>query len=356
MKKLLVAIILVGIVATPIYLLRGKIAPVVFKRAAVTAMLADSIAELGDGLHLVLCGAGGPLPDPNRSGPCVAVIAGGSLYIVDAGTGGARNLGRLRYNLGKIEAVLLTHFHSDHIDGLGELATLRWVQGNHTTPLPVYGPPGIEKVVSGFNAAYALDAVYRNTHHGDSVTPLSGHGMLPRSFEVPPPRESRKVLDKNGVTVETFVVDHTPVRPAVGYVFRYKDRSIVISGDTSRSDSLEAVALKADLLVHEALSPALVGIMNNAASMTNNKGLEKITVDILDYHATPVEAAGSARVAKVRHLLFYHVVPALPLPGLEAAWLEGVEEEFPNFTLGRDGTTISLPAGSREVLVVRRGL
>ena len=111
-----------------------------------------------------------------------------------------------------------------------------------------------------------------------------------------------------------------------------------------------------DLLVHEALSRELVGIINRAASRTNNQSMEKIMADILDYHASPVEAAESARVAQVRHLLFYHIVPAMPVPGLEAAWLEGVEEVFPNHTLGRDGTTISLPAGSRDVVVVKRGL
>jgi ribonuclease Z len=356
MRKLFVLILLLAIVAVPVYLLRGTISSKLMQRAALTAMLTDSLAKLDDGLHLVLCGAGSPLPDPNRSGPCVAVIAGKSIFVVDAGSGGARNLGLIRYPLGNIEAVFLTHFHSDHIDGLGELATLRWVQGNHTSPLPVYGPPGVADIVSGFNAAYARDAVYRNDHHGDAVAPLSGHGMAPLRFEVPPDAETAIIYDQDGISVEAFGVDHTPVSPAVGYVFRYKNRSIVISGDTSRSASLEAVARKADLLVHEALSPELVGIINQAASMTNNKAMERITLDILDYHASPVEAAQSAKAAEVRHLLYYHVVPALPLPGLEAAWLEGVEEIFPAYTMGRDGTTISLPAGSREVVVVRSGL
>ena len=79
-------------------------------------------------------------------------------------------------------------------------------------------------------------------------------------------------------------------------------------------------------------------------------------MDILDYHASPTEAAEIARDAGVQHLLFYHIVPALPLPGLDAAWLEGVPEIFPDYTLGRDGTVISLPAGSTAVYVVSEGL
>ena len=88
----------------------------------------------------------------------------------------------------------------------------------------------------------------------------------------------------------------------------------------------------------------------------NPKQRIEITHDILDYHASPLEAAEIARDAGARHLLFYHIVPPLPLPGQDAAWLDDIGVIFPNYTLGRDGTTISLPAGSKDVLVVRKGL
>jgi ribonuclease Z len=109
----------------------------VLSAATETAMSDNLLDELGDGLHITVCGAGGPMPDPKRSGPCVAVVAGGKIFVVDAGTGGAKNLARLRYPLGDIAALFLTHFHSDHIDGLGELAMMGWVNGANTAPLPV---------------------------------------------------------------------------------------------------------------------------------------------------------------------------------------------------------------------------
>ena len=319
-------------------------------------MLANPLVDLGEGLHVTLCGAGGPLPDPNRSGPCVAVVAGKRLFIFDAGTGGARVLGMLRYPLRNIEAVFLTHFHSDHLDGLGEMATLRWVQGNHTTPLPVFGPTGVTDIIDGFNQVYARDAIYRNDHHGDSVAPLSGHGMVARPFPAPDTGESRRIYDSDGVVIDTFTVDHPPVTPAVGYRVRYRGRSVLISGDTRKSLTVENLARNVDLLVHEALSPELVQMINAAAVKTNNRSMEKITRDILEYHASPLEAAEVARDAGAGHLLFYHVVPALPLPGLDSAWLDGVDVIFPKHTLGQDGTTISLPAGTRDVVLVRRGL
>jgi len=137
---------------------------------AVTARFAqDALADRPDGLYVLVCGAGGPMFDASRSGPCLAVQAGPHLFVVDAGTGGVRNLMRFGVAAGRIQAVLLTHAHSDHIDGLGELGVQRWVGGNHTTPLPVHGPPVVEDVVAGFNLAYGADFGYRAEHHGETV-------------------------------------------------------------------------------------------------------------------------------------------------------------------------------------------
>jgi ribonuclease Z len=110
------------LVALALWALRAPIAVRVMERVLARNMAADPLAELPDGLHVLLCGAGGPLPDPVRSGPCVAVVAGRTMVLVDAGSGGARNLGRMQLPPGLAEALFLTHFHSDHIDGLGEIA------------------------------------------------------------------------------------------------------------------------------------------------------------------------------------------------------------------------------------------
>ena len=353
MKKLLVV---VAILAVVIYTQRGPIAERIMARGAQAAMNADVVGELGDGLHVALCGAGGPLPDPKRSGPCVLVVAGKSLFVIDAGTDGLRNLNRMRYPTGDIEAVFLTHFHSDHIDGLGELATIRWVNGGNEQPLPVYGPTGVERVVAGFNAAYSQDAVYRNDHHGDAVAPPKGFGMIAQEFAAPAMGELETLLKTPDLTVSALRVDHAPVSPAVGYLFNYKGRTALITGDTNKSSNIEKFAEGVDLLVHEALAPHLVMIMNETATTMGNENLAKITFDILDYHASPVQAAETARDAGVGHLLYYHIVPPLILPGMEAAWLEGVDEVFSDYTLGEDGTTFSLPAGSDAIELIQKGL
>jgi ribonuclease Z len=341
--------------AAALYALRGPIALRLMERALARNLGADPLAALPDGLHVLLCGAGGPLPDPARSGPCAAVIAGRALVVVDAGTGGARNLQRIGFAPGLVEAVFLTHFHSDHIDGLGELAMLRWTGAAREAPLPVVGPAGVEEVVAGFTRAYRQDSAYRVAHHGPEAVPPTGAGMTARPFAPPAPGEAPLVWEVGGLRVTAFAVEHDPVRPAVGYRFEYGGRSLAISGDTRKSENLAARVRGVDLLVHEALAPELVGRIQAAAAAAGRANLAKLASDIPDYHTTPVEAAEVAAAAGARHLLLHHVVPPLPLPGLDAAFLEGVSDAFPGgVTLGRDGTLISLPRGGDRVDVSER--
>ncbi|MFN0186009.1 MAG: MBL fold metallo-hydrolase [Aquabacterium sp.] len=321
---------------------------------AAQRLSADPVKDLPDGLHVGLCGAGSPFPDEQRAGPCTLVLAGQRLLVVDVGAGSVRNIGRMGFSHGRIDAVLLTHFHSDHIDGLGELMLQRWVAGARTEPLPVHGPPGIEQVVGGLMQAYAQDRHYRVAHHGAATVPPTGFGGLPRAFTLGP--EGRVVvLREDDLEVVAFAVDHAPVHPAVGYRIAYKGRVVVISGDTKASTAVRREARGADLLVHEALSPALVAALREGARRTGRTHLVKIFDDIPDYHATPRQAAETARDAGARYLLLNHIVPALPLPGLEQAFLGGADDIFTGpLKVGRDGDFISMPAGSTAIQATRR--
>jgi ribonuclease Z len=354
-KRLFVVLLLLALILLA-YDQRAAIALRVMPIAVEKVMSGDRLGELGSGLHVALCGAGGPMPDPKRTGACVAIAADNVLYVVDAGTGGVRNLARMGFPLGNIAAVFLTHFHSDHIDGLGELAMMRWVSGANIEPLAVYGPAGVHDVVEGFNKAYAADAGYRQAHHGDMVAPPEGAGMTPIEIASPEAGQSRVVYQNGDLRVETITVDHYPVEPAVAYLFHYRGRSVLVSGDTVKSKNIEKFARGIDLLVHEALAPNLVNIMNAAARTVGDQRMAKITHDILDYHATPVQAAETARDAGVGHLLYYHIVPPLTLPGAQAAWLEGVDEVFSDYTVGQDGVTFTLPPDGDEIIKVRSGL
>jgi ribonuclease Z len=312
----------------------------------------DTIKDLPDGLHVALCGTGSPFPDPTRAGPCTAIIAGQRLFIVDAGEGGARNLGYMGIPAAKIDAILLTHFHSDHIDGLGPLLLQRWGLGTFQTPTPIYGPTGVEKVVDGFRAAYAQDFGYRVAHHTDQVMPPGGAGGKAMPFALPPVGQGDQVvvLDDGGLKITAFRVDHAPVEPAVGYRFDYKGRSAVISGDTKKTVSLVAAATGADLLIHEALQPTMVGLLQAEFEHKNMPNMGHVMHDILNYHTTPEEAAREAQAARVQQLVFNHIVPPLPVSYAYPAFVGDAGQFFKGpITVGEDGMLFSLPAGQTTI-------
>lgn len=313
-------------------------------------LTSDFVGTLPDGLHVLVCGAGGPLPDTKRSSACLLVIAGDTVFLVDVGSGSARNMALAGIPPSRIERVFLSHFHSDHIDGLGEVATLRWAAGDWKEPLPVHGPDGVAEIASGFNLAYRRDQTYRTAHHGIEVTPPSAAGLSASAFRLPAKGVFPVVFEKGALRISAFSVDHQPVSPAVGYRIEYKGRSIAISGDTAKSSNLIEASRGVEVLFHEALSKKLVGVMNQSARNVGNATMAKITADILDYHASPVEAAESAREAGVQALVVYHVVPPLPLAPLERIFEQGMGEAFDGpIEISVDGTFVSLPVGSDEI-------
>jgi len=331
------------------YAFRMPISLAVAKTFAAKRMATDTQKDLADGLHLGLCGAGSPFPDDKRSGPCTVVVAGKKLLVFDAGSGAARNLGKMGFNLGHIYAIFLTHFHSDHIDGLGELMLQRWVTVSNKTPVPVYGAAGVEEVVGGLLQTYRHDQHYRVTHHGDATMPASGFGGTPVRFEVDADK-AVVVLKDEDLEITAFAVDHGPVHPAMGYRVNYKGRSVVISGDTKKSATVQREAQGVDLLVHEALSTPLMAILKDGATQSNRLNLVKIFDDVLNYHTSPEEAAELARDANVGYLLYNHIAPPLPLPGMADAFVGKANTVYTGpIRVGEDGDFISLPAGSKVI-------
>lgn len=332
------------------WIFRPQIGERLFARAVENAVARDVIGDLTDGMHVVLCGSGSPFPDPTREGPCSAVIIDGKMFIVDAGGGAVRNLGRMGLNAGAVEALLLTHFHSDHIDGVGELLFQRWTGGGRDAPLPVFAPEGIVPIVEGINAAYAADAAYRIAHHGADVMPPSGAGGVPRAFVFAKGQTEQVIYDRDGILITAFMVDHEPVTPAVGYRFDYKDRSVVFSGDTAKSEAVEQACDNCDLLVHEVLNARMVGKTEKALRDAGRDRLAKIMADIPEYHATPVQVAETAEASGAKMLVFSHIVPAVPIGYLEAYYLKGVNDAFSGTTvLGQDGMLFSLPANKNSI-------
>ena len=352
--RILWVVVVLVLLASSVYFFRAQLSVAVAKRVAVSHLAADVPSELPEGLHVGLCGAGSPMPDEKRGGPCTLVLAGKRMFVFDAGNASSRNIGRMGFVHGRIEAIFLTHFHSDHIDGLGELMLQRWVSASNAAPVPVHGPAGVENVVAGFMQAYAQDQRYRVAHHGEATMPSSGFGgkALPFTLDA----QGRALLLKDAdLEIVAFAVDHAPVHPAVGYRITYKGRSVVLSGDTKKSAAVQRAAAGADLLVHEAMSTPLMAILQAGAGQAGRPKLRQLMLDIIDYHSTPEQAAQTARDAGVRYLLLNHIAPPLPLPGLEKAFLGDASSIYAGpIRVGADGDFISMPVGSHEVSAGRR--
>jgi ribonuclease Z len=342
---------LAALAAGGFYAFRMPLAELAFARAVERNIGRSTASDLPDGLLVYVCGAGTPLPDPMRAGPCLAVIAGDRHLVFDSGSGGVRTLTRMAYPVGRIDAVFLTHLHSDHMDGLGELMMQAWVNGGRSVPMPVYGPTGVDEVVEGFDAAYRIDGTYRAAHHGPDIANPAGHGGEGLAINLPAgPGGSAIVYDEGGVTVTAYKVDHAPVKPAFGYRVDYKDRSVSFSGDTIYSENLIAASEGVDILFHEALNANMVIAMRDAAAGSGRADLAKILGDILDYHATPEDAAKAAEAAGVRQLVYYHTIPPLPSRALNALFMKDAKAHFGGpMDVAVDGIIWSLPAGSTAV-------
>ena len=302
-------------------------------------------------LRLVFCGTGAPFPDGHAAKSCLAVVAGSHFFLVDIGPEATEHLVGWRMRLDQLDGVLLTHFHSDHIGELGELNMQSWVQGRQR-PLPVYGASGVENIVAGFNSAYAADVAARHAHHARdrgllplAAAPLIARPFMPAKGAVTPNVASAVVFDQDGLRITAFVVDHGVVRPAVGYRFDYRGRSVVVSGDTRPTPALVAVARGADVLVHEAQAKHLMHLLAGESKAHGNGTLGLLLEDTNDYHTSPGEAATLANAAGVRELVFTHFSPPASNALVRRAFFRGVDAIRPHhWRAARDGLWLEIPA------------
>ena len=338
--------ILSGIVVAGFILFQFNQRPLadfVFERALEKRVEQLANAERIDGIHVYICGAGGPMPSHN-AGPCTAILAGNRAFIFDVGSGSPRKLGMMSFPMAALEGVFLTHLHSDHFDSLGELLLVHWVGEGRDTPLPIHGPTGTEEVVNGFNAAYRIDSTFRTAHHGPDIANPEGFGGSSVTVE------EGVVYDENGVKITATSVIHHPVEPAFAYRIDYKGRSVTISGDTILSEAFVAMSSGVDIMIHESLQPTMIKAMGE--TMRNNDLNHTATImdDILDYHASPEEAAQAASDADAKILVLNHIVPPLPVKMIEPVFIGDARKQFDGrLYLAEDGMTFTLPAESDTI-------
>lgn len=312
-----------------------------------------AMAEVFDGkaLRVILCGTSSPLPDPARAKACMVVVAGDKAYVIDTGPESWEQLARMQFPAARIAGIFITHFHSDHIGDLGEFR-MQTMVGGRSAMLPVYGAHGVRPLVDGFNLAYEEDARLRLAHHGPTVINLAASPLVAHEFGknfLGKLTAEEVILQDGDLKVTAFEVDHDPIRPAVGYRFDWKGRSVVISGDTAMSANLVENAKGADVLVSESLAANLVAIAQQTATTAGNPRIAKVMGDIPDYHASPVEAAQMANDAGVKLLVYSHHIPSAQVG--TPLYFAGVAAVRPQeqWVAGYDGFRVDLPAGSAEI-------
>ena len=346
MKKILIliscvaSIFIIGLVSLNSHLVQDRILNIGLENILSNA---KPFLDEEDTLKVVVCGSRSPLPSPGRAESCVLVEAGDDIYIFDLGNGSVNNLTQYQLPWPNVKAVLITHMHSDHMADLPDAHLQSWIQGR-TSPLKVYGPEGINLVTKGFELAYSADYQYRNEHHGDDMLPMSIAGfnaiqIINNQF-IP--------NDTPGLEILPFVVDHYPVNSAFGFKISYKDRTVVISGDTIHDGSVQKYSQDVDLLVHSAISIDIVERMRGIAPIPQ---MDKILFDIQDYHTSIEEAGEIARDANVEHLLIYHSIPTPRNALMERVFFRPIEGVFENYSLSDDGTRVIMPVGNDDIFI-----
>ena len=309
-----------------------------------------------DTLAVLLCGTSAPFANPDRAQSCTAVLAGGRYYLVDAGPGSGRNLELWNLRGRELGGVFLTHFHSDHIGDLGEINTNAWLAG-HPGPLQVFGGPGVQQVVDGFNQAYALDERYRTANSGAALLPPPAAVMqavaIPLAGPATPAKDRESLpLHFGDLTVTAIEVNHDPAEPAYGYRFDYRGRSVVVSGDTDFHPPLAVAAEGADVLVHEAQSQRMVGLIRQGATQAGDARTAQLMADIQHYHTDPLDAARLANAAHARLLVLTHLDPPVSNALVYRMFYRGMNRvRDGGWMSGHDGTMIELPLGSKDVKV-----
>ena len=246
--------------------------------------------------RVTLLGTGNPRPSIDRFGPSTLIEAGKVRLLVDAGRGASIRLFQAGGNdlLAGIDAVLLTHLHSDHVVGFPDLWLTGWIFGRQT-PLAVYGPAGTAAMMEHLRQAFSFDITTRR----DRDEHFAPGGIELNVTEV----GSGLALERDGVKVTAFLVDHGPVAPAYGYRIDYAGHSVVLSGDTRASDSLVRAAKGTDVLIHEVLSPEVERRLSKVSDP------EK-TARIIAHHVTPEEAGRVFARVGPRLAVYSHIVPS----------------------------------------------
>jgi ribonuclease Z len=194
--------------------------------------------------------------------------------------------------LGRIDALFLTHFHSDHTVGIPDLWLTGWLSSYFAArrkPFHVIGPAGTTELMQHLENAYSRDVEIRvedeklvREYASITTAEFASDGL---------------VYESGNLRVIAFTVDHgAAIKPAYGYRVEYEGRSVVISGDTRYNENVVKFGTDADLLIHE-------------VAMAPRHLLQEASIQrILNHHTSPREAGQVFARAKPKLAAYTHLV------------------------------------------------
>ncbi len=249
-------------------------------------------------LRITITGTGCPIPDPLRAGPGVLVQFGELAMQFDVGRSTVQRLAGAGLWPGELNAVFLTHHHSDHMVGLPDLILTRWVmdRADSGKPLPVIAPAGPAVTFARRMLDVWTDDIAIRTEHAGrdgrpepDVVPFDPSPSVSEVWSMATPHGE--------VTVSAISVHHEPVLPSVGYRVDTPAGSVAISGDTIVCGEMAVLADGVDVLVYEAMRFEPI------------EALPEKRRFILDYHADTRLIGGQAAELEVPTLVLTHLIP-----------------------------------------------
>ncbi len=250
-------------------------------------------AVMNGEFSITLLGTGCPVASTERFGPASLIRAGARQFLVDVGSGVTQRLIGADTNGAGIDALFVTHIHSDHLVDLYQLIITSWHQSRDRAHV-VYGPPGIAKFVEDCMDMWRAERELRIAFERRSSVRAFDIEVVEFSDETP-------LIDEADIKVTPVLVDHRPVEPAFGFVFEADGRKLVLSGDTRYCGNLIDAAKGAELLVHE----VFVHRPGPVAGTRTEEGAKGVA----SYHTLSSEVGRVAHEADVRCLALTHIVP-----------------------------------------------
>jgi len=228
----------------------------------------------------------------DRFGPSILVEAGEKKLLFDCGRGVTQRIEQIRIPFTEIDALFLTHLHSDHVVGIPDLWLTGWARGRKV-PLQVWGPAGTKEMMSRLKEAFQFDIQIRQE---DDKLPARGVDVLAKDIE------QGVVYDSAGIKVTAFTVDHGQVKPALGYRIDFAGHSVVLSGDTRYSENLIKFSQGTDVLIHEVIDPEAFRAKNPSVSEERFRA-------IAGHHTTAEQAGTIFSQVKPKLAVYSHIVP-----------------------------------------------